>query len=123
MLRRRALAAVLALASGCASGEMGTMLSSDAPPAPVLWKFESVSWYNRYSLNSTIGPVVVGKTVLYGGTYGYQNTTASRLAAVDTTTGTARWRTEYGAPFGPMVQAGGSIAVAAGDGVLGLDFA
>jgi outer membrane protein assembly factor BamB len=88
-----------------------------------VWKFESVSWYNRYSMSSTIGPVVVGKTVLYGGTYAYQNTKASKLAAVDATTGTARWRMGYGAAFGPMVQEGGSIVVAAGDGVLGLDFA
>ena len=106
MLRHRgraALAAVLALTCGCASGEMGTVLGSDAPPAPVLWKFESVSWYNRYSMNSTVGPLVVGKAVLYGGTYGYQNTNASKLALLDPATGTARWRMDYGAAFGPLV--------------------
>ena len=126
MLRHRgraALAAVLALTCGCASGQMGTVLGSDAPPAPVLWKFESVSWYNRYSMNSTVGPLVVGKAVLYGGTYGYQNTNASKLALLDPATGTARWRMDYGAAFGPLVLERGMIAVAAGDGVLGLDFA
>jgi outer membrane protein assembly factor BamB len=93
------------------------------PSAPVAWKFESVSWYNRYSMNSTVGPLVVGQTVLYGGTYGYQNTMASKLAALDGTTGMARWRMEYAAAFGPMVLQGGTIAVGAGDSVLGLDFA
>ena len=111
---RAIVAAVLVLASGCASGEMGTMLSSDAPPAPVLWKFETVSWYNRYSMNSTVGPLVVGKTVLYGGTYAYGNTKASKLALVDPATGTARWRTEYGGAFGPLALTPGMIAVAAG---------
>ncbi len=42
-----------------------------------------MSWYNRYSLNSTVGPIIVSKTVLYGGTYGYQNECASKLALVD----------------------------------------
>ena len=120
---RAALTAVLVFASGCASGEMGTMLSSDAPPAPVLWKFEAVSWYNRYSMNSTVGPLVVGKTVLYGGTYAYQNTKASKLALLDPATGTARWRTEYGGAFGPLAVLPGMIAVAAGDSVLGLELA
>jgi outer membrane protein assembly factor BamB len=126
MLRHRgraALAAVLALTCGCASGEMGTVLGSEAPPAPVLWKFEAVSWYNRYSMNSTVGPLVVGKAVLYGGTYSYQNTNASKLALLDPATGTARWRMDYGAAFGPLVLERGMIAVAAGDSVLGLDFA
>jgi outer membrane protein assembly factor BamB len=100
---------------------MGTVLSSGEPPAPVLWKFETVPWYNRYSMNSTIGPIVVGPTVLYGGTYAYQNTKASKLALVDSATGTARWRTEYGAAFGPVVLQRGMLAVAAGDSVLGLD--
>lgn len=124
MLRHRAragLAAVLALAAGCASGEMGTMMGSGDPPAPVLWKFESVSWYNRYSINSTVGPLVVGKTVLYGGTYAYQNTKASKLALLDSLTGAARWRIDYGAAFGPLVLQRGMIALAAGDSVLGLD--
>src|ERR1700687_5621062 len=119
MLRHRgraALAAVLALTCGCASGQMGTVLGSAAPPAPVLWKFESVSWYNRYSMNSTVGPLVVGKAVLYGGTYGYQNTNASKLALLDPATGTARWRMDYGAAFGPLVLERGMIAVGAAAG-------
>ena len=41
----------------------------DAPPPPVLWTYESVSWYNRYSLNSTVGPLVMGRAIIYGGTY------------------------------------------------------
>jgi outer membrane protein assembly factor BamB len=61
--------------------------------------------------------------VLYGGTYGYQNTNASKLALLDPATGTARWRMDYGAAFGPLALHGGMIAVAAGDSVLGLDFA
>ncbi len=121
-LARATLAVTFALLCGCSSTSSGTAGGGEAP-APVVWKFESVSWYNRYSMNSTIGPTVVGKTVLYGGTYAYQNTKASKLAAVDATTGTARWRMEYGAAFGPIVLADGTIAVAAGDGVLGLDFA
>jgi outer membrane protein assembly factor BamB len=123
-LHSRAIVAVLlVLAAGCASGEMGTMLSSDAPPAPVLWKFETVSWYNRYSMNSTVGPLVVGKTVLYGGTYSYASTKASKLALVDPATGTARWRTEYGGALGPLALTPSMIAVVAGDSVLGLDLA
>src|SRR6267378_2967780 len=94
-LARSTLAAAFALLCGCSSTSSGTAGGGEAP-APVVWKFESVSWYNRYSMNSTIGPTVVGKTVLYGGTYAYQNTKASKLAAVDATTGTARWRTAAG---------------------------
>src|SRR5467141_5255425 len=85
-LARATLAAAFALLCGCSSTSSGTAGGGEAP-APVVWKFESVSWYNRYSMNSTIGPTVVGKTVLYGGTYAYQNTKASKLAAVDATTG------------------------------------
>lgn len=61
--------------------------------------------------------------MLYGGTYGYQNTNASKLALLDPATGAARWRMDYGAAFGPLVLERGMIAVAAGDSVLGLDFA
>lgn len=116
---RAALAAVIALLSACSSASTG----GGEPPAPVLWKFESVPWYNRYSMNSTIGPLAVGRTVLYGGTYAYQSTKASKLAALDGATGMARWRVEYAAAFGPMVLQGGTIVVGAGDSVLGLDFA
>ena len=126
MLRHRGravFAAGLVLLCGCSSAPTGMSAGGDEPPAPVAWKFETVSWYNRYSMNSTIGPLVVGQTVLYGGTYGYQNTTASKLAALDGTTGTARWRMDYAAAFGPMALQGGTIAVGAGDSVLGLEFA
>src|SRR6266849_5665670 len=119
-LARTTLAATFALLCGCSSTSSGTAGGGEAP-APVVWKFESVSWYNRYSMNSTIGPTVVGKTVLYGGTYAYQNTKASKLAALDSTTGTARWRMDYAAAFGPLVLQGGMIAVSAGDSVLCLD--
>ena len=87
-LTRAVLAGVVVLFAGCSSLSTG----GEEAPAPVAWKFESVSWYNRYSTNSTIGPLVVGRTVLYGGTYAYQNTKASTLAALDPATGTARWR-------------------------------
>ncbi len=76
---RAALAAAIALLAACSSASTG----AGEQPAPVLWKFETVSWYKRYSLNSSVGPIIVGKTVLYGGTYGYQNTYASKLALVD----------------------------------------
>lgn len=118
-LARAVRVAVLALLCGCSSMSAG----GDEPPAPVLWKFESVSWYNRYSINSTVGPLIVGKTVLYGGTYAYQNSKASRLALVDPATGLARWRMEHAGAFGPVALQGGTIAVAMGDSVLGLEFA
>ena len=118
-LARTALIAIVALLTACSSASTG----GDAPPAPVLWKFESVPWYNRFSLNSTVGPLVVGRTVLYGGTYAYQSTKVSKLAALDPATGTARWRMEHAGAFGPLVLEGGTIAVALGDSVLGLDFA
>ncbi|HEX9420166.1 MAG TPA: PQQ-binding-like beta-propeller repeat protein [Methylomirabilota bacterium] len=118
---RAALAAVMVLGSGCASGYMGTMMGSDDPPAPVLWKFEAVYWYNRYSMNSTVGPLIVGASVLYGGTYAYGDAKASKLALVDPATGTARWRMDYGAAFGPLALERGMIVVTAGDSVLGLE--
>jgi len=80
-----------------------------------------VSWYNRYSMNSTVGPLIVGASVLYGGTYAYGDTKASKLALVDPATGTARWRMDYGAAFGPLALERGMIAVTAGDSVLGLE--
>ena len=120
---RAVLAAGLVLLCGCSPASTGMSAGGDEPPAPVAWTFESVSWFNRYSMNSTVGPLVVGQTVLYGGTYGYQNTMASKLAALDGTTGMARWHMEYAAVFGPMVLQGGTIAVGAGESVLGLDFA
>src|SRR3989442_7357065 len=111
MLRHRGraafAAAVLVVLCGCSSSSTGTSAAGDERPAPVAWKFETVSWYNRYSMNSTIGPLVVGRTVLYGGTYAYQNTKASRLAALDSTTGIARWRMDYGVAFGPILLHGG----------------
>src|SRR2546427_13095815 len=121
-LSRAALAVAFALLCGCSSTSSGPAGGGEAP-APVVWKFESVSWFNRYSMNSTVGPLVVGKTVLYGGTYAYQNTKASKLALVDPATGAARWRTEYGGAFGPVALLPGMIAIAAGDSVLGLELA
>lgn len=93
----------------------------DAPPPPVLWTFESVSWFNRFSLNSTVGPVVVDRAVLYGGTYSFQNTRTSRLASVDVVSGRPIWRMQHDGTFGPMVREGGTIAIAVEDSVLGLD--
>jgi outer membrane protein assembly factor BamB len=94
----------------------------DAPPPPVLWTYESVSWYNRYSLNSTVGPLVMGRAIIYGGTYSYQNTKASRLASLDPVSGRPTWRMEHAGAFGPLVVEGGTIVVAGEDSVLGLDF-
>ena len=120
------LAVALGLLAACSSASTG----GGEPPAPALWTFEEFAWYrwiNKVSMNSTVGPIVAGKTVLYGGTYGYtvagQETKTSRLALLDAATGVPRWRMEYGAGFGSIVLQGGSIAVAAGDGVLDLDFA
>ena len=92
-------------------------------PDRLLWKFQSVSWYNRFSTNSTVGPVVLGPTAIFGGTYAYQNTTESRLAMVDLASGQARWRFERTGPLGPMAVAGGAIALGNGDAALLLDLA
>ena len=108
--------AVVLVAACSATSPVG-----DAPPPPVLWTYESVSWYNRYSLNSTVGPLVLGRTVIYGGTYSYQNTKASRLAALDPVSGRPTWRMEHAGGFGPLVVVGGTIVVASEDSVLGLD--
>jgi outer membrane protein assembly factor BamB len=110
-------AAALLIAACSATSPVG-----DAPPPPVLWTYESVSWYNRYSLNSTVGPLVTGRTVIYGGTYSYQNTKASRLAALDPVSGRPTWRMEHAGAFGPLVIQSGIIVVASEDSVLGLDF-
>ena len=118
-LARAALAAIACLLAACSSASTG----GDPPPAPVLWKFESVPWYNRFSLNSTVGPLVVGRAVLYGGTYSYQSTKVSRLASLNPATGLPSWRMEHAGAFGPLVLEGGSIAVAMGDSVLGLELA
>jgi len=118
------LASALALLAACSSASTG----GRAAPAPALWTFEEFSWYrwmDKVSMNSTVGPIIVGKTVLYGGTYGYSavghEMRTSRLALLDAATGTARWRIDYGAAFGPLVLGQGMIVVAAGDSVLGLD--
>jgi outer membrane protein assembly factor BamB len=114
-----ALAAMALLLAACSSASTG----GDAPPAPVLWKFESVPWYNRFSLNSTVGPLVVGRSVLYGGTFSYQNTKVSKLASLNPATGLPSWRMEHAGAFGPLVLEGGTIAVVMGDSVLGLELA
>ena len=92
-------------------------------PERLLWKFESLSWYNRFSTNTTVGPVVLGPTAIFGGTYSYQNTTESKLAMVDLASGQARWRFERVGPIGPMAVYGSAIAVGNGDAVLLLDLA
>ena len=102
------LAVFLALVNGCS-----TASSTSEAPAPVLWTFEDLSWYkvlNKVSMNSTVGPIIVGKTVLYGGTYGYtlasQETRTSKLALIDAASGQARWRLEYNGTWGPIVLQG-----------------
>src|SRR5438445_228229 len=92
-------------------------------PERLLWKFQSLSWYNRFSTNSTVGPIVLGPTAIFGGTYSYQNTTESKLAMVDLASGQARWRFERVGPIGPMAVYGSAIAVGNGDAVLLLDLA
>lgn len=92
-------------------------------PGRLLWKSQSVSWYNRFSTNSTVGPVVLGSTAIFGGTYAYQNTTESKLAMVDLASGQARWRFERAGPLGPMAVDGGAIALGNGDAALLLDLA
>src|SRR2546426_9087462 len=92
-------------------------------PERLLWKFQSLSWYNRFSTNSTVGPVVLGPTAIFGGTYSYQNTTESKLAMVDLASGQARWRFERVGPIGPLVVNGSAIALGNGDAVLLLDLA
>lgn len=119
------LAALLALATSCSSAS-----SSGEAPAPVLWTFADLAWYkwlNKVSMNSTVGPIIVGPTVLYGGTYGYalagRETRTSRLALIDSASGQARWRIEYSGTWGPIVLHGGTIAAAIDDRVLGFDLA
>ena len=119
------LAVFLAFVNGCS-----TASSTSEAPAPVLWTFEDLSWYkvlNKVSMNSTVGPIIVGKTVLYGGTYGYtlasQETRTSKLALIDAASGQARWRLEYNGTWGPIVLQGGMIAAAIGDSVVGFDLA
>jgi outer membrane protein assembly factor BamB len=121
--RSLARGALLGLAVLLGAACSPTSPVGNAPPPPVLWTYESVPWYNRFSLNSTVGPLVVGGTVLYGGTYSYQSTTVSRLAALDPTTGRAGWRMEHAGSFGPLALEGGMIAIAVEDSVLGLDLA
>src|SRR6266851_4458414 len=73
MIRKRIVLAVL-LALIAASSALGE------EPDRLLWKFQVLSWYSRFSTNSTVGPVVLGPTAIFGGTYSYQNTTESTLA-------------------------------------------
>jgi len=116
MIRTRTLLAVLfALAAVSSAG-------GDEPDR-LLWKFQGLSWYNRFFTNSTVGPVVLGPAAIFGGTYAYQNTTESRLAMVDLASGQARWRFERAGPLGPMAVEGGAIALGNGDAVLLLDLA
>ena len=119
------LAALLAVAAGCS-----TASSTTEAPAPVLWTFADLAWYkwlNKVSMNSAVGPIIVGKTVLYGGTYGYtvasQETKTSRLALIDSASGQARWRIEYNGTWGPIALHGGTIAAGLDDRVLGFDLA
>jgi outer membrane protein assembly factor BamB len=116
MIRTRTLlTALFALAAVSSAG-------GDEPDR-LLWKFQSVSWYNRFSTNSTVGPAVLGPTAIFGGTYAYQNTTESKLAMVDLASGQARWRFERAGPLGPMAVEGGAIALGNGDAALLLDLA
>ena len=119
-----ALAGALALLMACSSASPG----GGETPAPTLWTFEEFAWYrwiNKVSMNSTVGPIVMGKTVLYGGTYGYavagRETRTSRLALLDAATGQARWRIEQSGTWGPIALQGGTIAAAIGDRTPGLD--
>jgi outer membrane protein assembly factor BamB len=85
------------------------------------WKYQSVSWYSRFSLNATLGPVVLGKTAIFGGVYTYRNAKSSSLSAIDLTTGRSRWRVTRKGALGPLAVGSGAIVVAAGDDVLLLD--
>ena len=120
------LAGALALLAACSSASTG----SGETPTPTLWTFEEFAWYrwiNKVSMNSPVGPVILGKSVLYGGTYGYavmgQETRTSRLALLDAATGQARWRIERAGTWGPMALYGGVVAIALGDRVVGFDLA
>src|SRR5713101_4138603 len=108
MMRKLILLAVL-VALTAVSSALGD------EPDRLLWKFQSVSWYNRFSTNSTVGPVLRGPTAIFGGTYSYQNTTESKLAMIDLASGQARWRFERVGPIGPMAVNGVAIALGNGD--------
>jgi outer membrane protein assembly factor BamB len=123
---RAILASALALLAACSSASTG----GGETPTPTLWTFEEFAWYrfiNKVSMNSTVGPVIVDKTVLYGGSYGYtvtgQETRTSRLALLDAATGQARWRIERAGTWGPMALHGEVVAMALGDHVVGFDLA
>lgn len=129
MRRRRPyaiLAGALALFAACSSASTG----GGETPAPALWTYADLAWYkwmNKVSMNSTVGPLIVGKTVLYGGTSGYsvvgQETRTSRLALLDAATGQARWRIEHSGTWGPLALHGDVIVASIGEQVLGLDLA
>src|ERR1700675_4568954 len=116
MCRRPATAVLvgaLALLAACSSASTG----GGETPTPTLWTFEEFAWYrwiNKVSMNSTVGPIIVDKTVLYGGTHGYsvtgQETRTSRLSLLDAATGQARWRIEQAGSWGPMALHGGVVA-------------
>ena len=58
-----ALASVRRAHIGCP--ELVDAMSGEAP-APVLWTFADLAWYkwlNKVSMNSTVGPIIVGTTL------------------------------------------------------------
>lgn len=123
---RAVLACSLALLAACSTASTG----GGGAPTPTLWTFEEFAWYrwmNKVSMNSTVGPIIVGASVLYGGSYSYsvmgQETRTSRLALLDTATGQARWRIDYAGAWGPMALHSGSVVAALGDRVIGFDLA
>ena len=87
------------------------------------WRYQSVSWYSRFSLNATLGPVVAGQTAIFGGVYTYRNAKSSALSAIDLGTGRSRWRVARKGELGPMAVGSGAIVLAAGDDVLLLELA
>ena len=87
------------------------------------WRYQSVSWYSRFSLNATLGPVVAGQTAIFGGVYTYRNAKSSALSAIDLGTGRSRWRVSRKGELGPMAVGSGAIVLAAGDDVLLLELA
>src|SRR5207237_7956314 len=103
-MMRKLIVRPILVASIAASSALGD------EPERLLWKFQSLSWYNRFSTNSTVGPVVLGPTAIFGGTYSYQNTTESKLAMVDLASGQAVWRFGSVGHIVPIAVNGSTIA-------------
>ncbi len=109
------LAGALALLAACSSASTG----GGETPTPTLWTFEEFAWngwINKVSMNSTVGPSIVGKAVLYGGTYGSSvaGQGSNRVYAFEAGTGAVLWSGRlWGWPMGMALTEDGTRLVGA----------